>query len=336
MTRRRGAIVDTHRPGEVRPLDAMTYTPPFVPGALRGGSHVHVFRPDGGALSFTYDDEVLARLGPVAAGAAHEVNQRNVAVAVPAGPAGVRVPRTHPRNHDGEWFSVVLTRTVKAPQPGSDEIGKAYEEGWVARPDGRWSLAFLGNVVAADGREVPEVFLVDLPADLRVPGDGPLEGTALHRPAPPRGTVQRRLTFTTGRAFPGVVTAPRHWVRAAPDGSALAFLMKDDAGVVQLWTVAPEGGAPRQVSRHTAGVASAFTWTPDGRAVAHIMDGSVFLTEAATGRALRVTPRAADGEAPLPLACVVSPDGRKVAYQRPVKQGGRTWPQVFVAELPRL
>jgi hypothetical protein len=38
FTRRRGAVVDAVRPGSARPLDAMTYAPPFVPGALRGGS----------------------------------------------------------------------------------------------------------------------------------------------------------------------------------------------------------------------------------------------------------------------------------------------------------
>jgi len=70
FTRRRGAVVDAARPGTARPLDAMTYAPPFVPGALRGGSHVHVFSPDGRWVSYTYEDEVLARLDadPRAAG----------------------------------------------------------------------------------------------------------------------------------------------------------------------------------------------------------------------------------------------------------------------------
>ena len=55
---------------------------------------------------------------------------------------------------------------MNRPRPGSDEISRAYEEGWVTRADGRRALAFLGNVTAADGREHPEVFIVELPADL--------------------------------------------------------------------------------------------------------------------------------------------------------------------------
>jgi hypothetical protein len=329
-SRRRGAVVDVARPGIFRALDAMTYAPPFTPGALRGGSHVHVFSPAGDAISFTYEDEVLGRLG---ASGEHDRNQRNVGVAVPVA-GGVKVARSHPRNHDGEWFAVLATRTVNRPRAGSDEISRAYEEGWVPRRDGRRSLAFLGNVTTSDGRELAEVFLVDLPSDLRVAGDGPLEGTDLRRPVPPRGTVQRRLTFTAGRKFPGVVTSPRHWLRAAPDGSAIAFLMKDDAGIVQLWTVSPDGGAPRQVTRNPEPIASAFSWSADGRFLGHVMEGSVCVTEVATGRTERLTPRRVGGDGPEPFACVFSPDGRQIAYTRRVAQGAATWAQVFVAAVP--
>jgi hypothetical protein len=117
-SRRRGALIDVARPGVARPLDAMTYAPPFTPGALRGGSHVHVFSPDGGAVSYTYEDEVLARLG---ATGEHDRNQRNIGVSVPVA-GGVPVARSHPRNHEGEWFSVLVSRTVNRPRPGSDEV----------------------------------------------------------------------------------------------------------------------------------------------------------------------------------------------------------------------
>ena len=154
--------------------------------------------------------------------------ERNIGVSVPfriSGPAGdaaspgVQVARTHPRNHDGDYFSVLVTRTVNRPRPGTDEISRAFEEGWIARRDGHRSLAFLGNVTALDGREHAEVFVVDLPPDLTRAGDVPLEGTATRRPGPPLGVTQRRITFTSDRPFPGVVTSPRHWVRASPDGA---------------------------------------------------------------------------------------------------------------------
>src|ERR1043165_2151888 len=46
-THRHGVIVDCAKPGIAMNLDARDLTPPFTPGALRGGSHVHVFSPDG-------------------------------------------------------------------------------------------------------------------------------------------------------------------------------------------------------------------------------------------------------------------------------------------------
>jgi hypothetical protein len=44
---RQGVIVETDSPGAKRNLDARDIVPPFTPGALRGGSHVHVFCGDG-------------------------------------------------------------------------------------------------------------------------------------------------------------------------------------------------------------------------------------------------------------------------------------------------
>lgn len=330
-SRRRGVVADARNPGVARPLDAMNYAPPFAPGALRGGSHVHVFSPDGAVVSFTYEDEVLARLGVVGE---HDLNQRTIGVTLLGPGRGVSVARNHPRNHDGDGFSVVVARTENRPRPGSDDISRAFEEGWVLRRGGRRALAFLGNVTAPDGREHPEVFLAELPADLAAVGEGgALQGTATRRPAPPRGTIQRRLTFTSDRKFRGAATSPRHWLRAASDGGAIAFLMKDEAGEPQLWTVSPDGGEPRQVTRNATGVSSAFTWSPDGSRIAHVMDGSVCVTEIATGRTTRLTTRAEGHAAPLALACVFSPDGRRIAYQRNVASAAGVFAQIFVVDV---
>ena len=145
--------------------------------------------------------------------------------------------------------------------------------------------------------------------------------------------VQRRLTFTAERPFPGI-QGPRHWLRSSPDGSRVAFLMRDDEGVVQLWTVSPNGGPPVQVTRNASGVASAFTWSPDGRRIAHVMDNGVCVTDSETGRTDRLTPDSPDVVAPRPDACVFTPDGRRIAYVRPVPTGGMTYNQVFVCDVP--
>ena len=101
--------------------------------------------------------------------------------------------------------------------------------------------------------------------------------------------MQRRLTFTATDRHPGL-QGPRHWLRSSPDGSRIGFLKKDDAGVVQFWTVSPNGGPPTQVTRNPHPVASAFTWHPDGRRVAFVMDNSVCLTDVLAGETTRLTP----------------------------------------------
>src|SRR5262249_23226548 len=146
----------------------------------------------------------------------------------------VAVRKDHPRSHDGTHFSVLVTRVTAHPKPGSDEISRAFEDAWVGRngyvkPDGarqRRALAFQGNVLDAQGRTLSEVIITDLSDDVPLPGDGRLEGTETRRPFPPKGTTQRRLTRTADRLFPGL-QGPRHWLRSAPDGSRIAFLMKD-------------------------------------------------------------------------------------------------------------
>jgi hypothetical protein len=315
-------------------LDARDLTPPFTPGALRGGSHVHVWDAAGDWVSFTYEDHVLSRYN--APGPDHDLNQRNLGVSVPGLP--VRVPRTHPRNHDGQYFSVLVTRTTAHPRPGSDDITRACEEAWIGtngylRATGvrqRRALAFQGNVVTGQGETIAEVFVVDLPDDLTQPGGGPLAGTDTRMPAPPQGVAQRRLTFTAERKFPGL-QGPRHWLRSAPDGSQIAYLARDDAGIVQLWTVSPIGGLPTQLTRNPWPIASAFSWSPDGRHLAHIMDNSVCLTDTRSGVTTRLTPRSDDASAPRPEACVFSPDGRRLAYVRRVPTAGQLCNQLFIA-----
>jgi len=355
--RRQGVVVRTSRPGVIERLDARDLVPPFTAGALRGGSHVHVFSPDGRLVSFTYEDAVLD--GPPEPGGflgdVREKNLRGIGVSVCGHP--VRVPPTHPRNHDGTAFTVLVTRLTDEPTPGGDEISKAFEEAWVGtqgylRPDGTrqlYALAFQGHVVVADActgerRTISEVFVCDLPDDpaaLAVAGENPLAGTPTRRPAPPRGVTQRRLTFTANRRHPGI-DGPRHWLRSSPDGSRIAFLMRDDGGAVQIFTTSPNGGEPTQVTHDARGVASSFGWSPDGRRIAYAADGCVFVADVAGGTSTQLTERTTDAP-PRPEACVFSPDGRRVAFMRSVAgsrtQGGESAAvvrnQIFVVDVPQ-
>jgi hypothetical protein len=272
--------------------------------------------------------------------AGNDMNQRNIGVSIAGRP--VEIAGAGPREHNGDYFTVLVTRTTANPRPGSDEIQRACEESWVGtkgylRSDGSrqsHALAFQGEVVTEQGEPASEVFIVDLPMDLTQPGAGSLCGTETQAPVPPKGVVQRRLTYTIGRKHPGL-QGPRHWLRSSPDGSLIAFLMKDEAGVAQLWTVSPNGGTPRQLTHNPWPVASAFSWSPDGRWIAHLMDRSVCLTDALTDHTHRLTTRTNEA-APQPEACVFSPDGRKIAFVRRHLTDGVAYNQIHVLELTQL
>jgi hypothetical protein len=336
---RRGVIVDMNHPGLVNSMDACDVAPPFTPGALRGGSHVHVFDGGGQWISFTYEDAVLAQFDQETS--EHERNLRGIGVSVPGHP--VTVSRASDRNVDSNYFSVLVTRLWGNPLPGSDQINRASEEAWVGnrgyiRADGQCqkrAIAFQGRTVSPTGQPIAEIFIVDLPNDLTRPGDGPLEGTPTRRPSPPAGCWQRRLTFSQNRKYPGV-QGPRHWVRSCPDGSQIAFLMRDDAGVVQLFTVSPNGGSIRQITRNPWSVASAFSWSPDGRQIACAIDNSIFTTDVQTGDSFRLTDRSTNENTPRPEACVFSPDGKSIAFLRQVRNRTELYNQIFVLETPIL
>ncbi|WP_054178091.1 DUF3748 domain-containing protein [Trabulsiella odontotermitis] len=307
---RRGVV--THN-GETHNLDAMDITPPYTPGALRGGSHVHVYRPDGQAVSFTYNDHVLHERDAA-------LGLRNVGVAVPYGPV---TPRgQHPREYEGSHWCVLVSRTTPTPAPGSDEINRAYEEGWV----GNHALAFIGDTRSLQGEKVPELFILTLPeneAGWKQAGREPLEGTSYTMPAPPASVQQKRLTFTHQRAYPGLVNAPRHWVRANPQGSDIAFLMRDDKGVVQLWLISPQGGEPRQLTQTANGIQSAFNWHPSGNALGCVIENRIALCDAATGAVTYLT----DGHRHPPSAdaVVFSPDGQYIAWMEEVDGFRQLW-----------
>ena len=117
--------------------------------------------------------------------------------------------------------------------------------------------------------------------------------------------------------------------------------MRDEVGIVQLFTVRPAGGHPVQVTHDAWHVASSFTWSPDGRRIAYVADSSVFVVDVASGVSTRLTDRLV-AALPRPEACVFSPDGRRIAFMRSVA-GNSTQPggpaaelhnQIFVVDVP--
>lgn len=307
---RRGVMVHN---GASATLDALDISAPYTPGALRGGSHVHVFSPNGQFISFTYNDHVMHQRDVA-------LDRRNVGVAAPYGPVAPR--GHHPRQYPGSHWCVLVSRTTAQPAPGSDEISRACEEGWV----GNNALAFIGDTLSLSGKTVPELFIVDLPPDeagWKRAGAAPLQGTETTLPAPPAGIRQRRLTFTHHRPFPGLVNVPRHWVRCNPQGTEIAFLMRDDNGVVQLWLSSAHGAAPRQLTCNTSDIQSAFNWHPSGKWLGFVLANRIALCDAQSGEISFLTthhdtPPSAD-------AVVFSPDGNTLAWMQEVNGFRQLW-----------
>lgn len=310
---RRGVILSA---GEVETIDACDITPPFTAGALRGGSHVHMFSYEGDRISFTYNDHVMRQRSL-------EEDQRNVAIALPHQPVSI-LNKTY-REHDGSHFCVVVSETTLTPQPGSDQISRAFEEGWIGHQGyitlsgarQRWALAFIGETVSLEGHKVPEIFVVDLPEDLsdyKIAGDSPIEGTEQCLPAPPASIKQRRITFSEGV---GVALQPRHWLRSSPDGSMIAFLMADPGGVIQLWVISPNGGSPQQLTKGVQDVQSAFTWHPLGKGITFVYNNQIVVYDLASDALVPLTTKTS--AAPCSEAVVWSPKGNKIAFMRDIE-----------------
>ena len=319
-------------------LDARDVTAPFTPGALRGGTHRHEWSADGKWIGFTYNDALMAEMEERTG---ERVNLRTVGVATAFRP--VTVDRDDEgENNDGVWFSALVVKVVPHPTRGSDEISRAFSDSWVGtrgyrKTDGTWqrARAFLGNVRDSKGKELTEVFVVDIPERIDIAGeDGPLEGTETGMPMPPKGSVQRRLTRTEGRKYPGVADEPRHWVRSSADGSRISFLARDDKGITQVFFVSPVGGEPVQVTHHEQPIQSTVRWNPNGREICYMCDNSIFICAvgagASSGAARRVTARTDEP----PVSPIWSHDGRMIAYNRAVANGRGIYKQIFLLKLP--
>ncbi|MEI7585095.1 DUF3748 domain-containing protein [Runella sp.] len=273
--RRTGVIINDAAPNVPVFMDARDITPPYTKGALRGGTHRHEWSGDGQWIGYTYNDAVLKALEDKT-GEKH--NLRTIGVSKRNNPVFLEKD-AQGDNVSGEWFSALVVRVTPTPKPGSDEISHAAGDSWVGtdgyvKPDGTRQIAraFIGKVKNKNGKEVDEVFIVDIPTDITIPGEfGPLEGTDTTFPMPPKGTAQRRLTFTANASQAGCVGI----VRSSFDGSLLAFLAKDAHGIQQIFAISPSGGVATQLTFHDKNVEGSVRWRPDGKQISYVWEGSI-------------------------------------------------------------
>lgn len=328
FARRTGVTIRTLHPFEPVFADARNVISPFTPGALRGGTHAHTWSGDGQWISCTYNDYVLEQLSKTDP---TDKDLRTIAVMMPG---DVTVPDDGTlENNSGHYFSALVAEVTENPKPGTDEIDKAFDECWIGRKgyqkaDGSWqhrAVAFQGNVRNTKNETVAEVFVTDIPDDIRHPAPGGhLEGTARTRPDLPTGVSQRRITHTDKG-----IEGPRHWLRTTSDGALIFFMAKDAKGTIQIFAVSPNGGNIRQITFNTFSIQGPLNVSPNDQFVSYIADNSVFITDIKTHTSERLTPRSTDADAPFG-AVIWSNDGHSLAFNRRVLHEGKPFIQIFL------
>lgn len=328
--RRLGAVVNADGSGKIAFADARNVVPPFTPGALRGGTHRHEYSGDGQWIGFTYNDEPMRNHGLKTN---RNLDLRTIGVTKLNHP--VTVPATPQFPSQSLGFSTLVVVVTPEPRPGSDEISHAASDSWVGlhgylKSDGarQRARAFIGTTRDKDNNPVDDLFIVDIPEDITVPGSlGPLEGTATSFPMPPAGTVQRRLTNTSASPFPGC----KGNARSSPDGERIAFRLRDAQGDWQIFLISPRGGEPQQATFIPGGVTTDARWHPSGKFLASISGTKIVLTDVTPGSTFGRSTTLID-RAPAPYALVWSRDGKTLAYNRIISANGKEVSQIFVIE----
>lgn len=326
--RRTGVIIGNGQTDKPIFMDARDTSFPFTPGALRGGTHRHEFSSDGQWIGFTYNDALLKKMEDSTGQA---LNLRTIGVSKKN--IRVEIPDTHEgEDFSGEWFSAIVVTVVPSPAPGTDQISRAAGDSWIGqagykKEDGslQRARAFIGTVKNTKGEAVDEVFVVDIPKDIQIPGDGPLEGTVSTMPSPPKGSLQRRLTFTAETDFPGCEGI----VRSSSDGSTLAFLAKDEHGIKQVFTIPALGGKPTQQTYHTSNVQGFVRWHPKNNSLIYVWENALIYLKIGKKEGHILT-----GPSQFALTNPVwSHQGHKIAYNRNIPNGsGKTVKQIFTID----
>jgi hypothetical protein len=335
FTSRFAMQVDLDNTNNAEPMEARDVLVPFTKGALRGGSHAYSYSTDGQLVSFTYNDEILEKESK---GNPNVTDLRTVGAFLVGEKVSIE-GETDDENFNGNSFAILLAEVTANPQSGSDQISKAYEECWVGnlgylKLDGsnqKRALAFLGDVVAESGEKVSEVFITDLLDDVQTLKGSVNAGRQTELPSIPKGVKQSRLTFTTANKYPGV-QGPRQWLRSSPDGNAIYFYQKDEAGIVQIYSVSPNGGLVKAITKNDFSADTAFGLSADGKYLAYGAKEAIYVTSVSDGKTKLVLPAPSNSSNSL-SNINWSNSGHTIAYNRKTVLNGESFYQIFVLDL---
>ncbi|MEP2058929.1 MAG: DUF3748 domain-containing protein [Nonlabens ulvanivorans] len=333
FSRRTADSILVEKPQQTLFLDARTISPPFTPGALRGGTHAHSWSPDGTWLSFTYNDEVISNLPLNSNEFSRDL--RMVGVMAPLGPIKVEQD-DEGENVNGEMFSVIVTDVHDSPKFGGNQIDRAYGDGWVGnngyvKANGQMqkrAVAFLGDTKDKKGNKLTELFVVDIPDDIsKSRTDALIEGTKWTRPNPPLQTKQRKVTFTEERKFPGIVWLGNS-VHSNPDGTLLFVIMKDEEGIAQIFSVSTTDGIIIKLTNNKGSVDTSFDISSDGRYLVYGIDESIYITAVIEAETFIILSKKVENKGLRGIHW--SNDGKSIVYNRLISQRSEDYFQIFI------
>jgi hypothetical protein len=304
MSRRTGVGVDINHPHQSFFYDARDVSSPYAPGSLRGGTHSHGWSGDGRLISFTYNDELV------------DADLRVVGVMVPA-EQPIKVDSV-PGNNGGVMFSAVVTEVVKHPEPGSDQVSKAFDECWIGkngytRASGEhipYAIAFQGNTISKEGKQVTEVFAVDINPEM-ILSDLEAVGKPGERPRVPHGIQQRRITYSEQG-----ISDTRHWLRSSVDGKFIYALIKDQKGRNQLGQIEMASGNITALTSNDFSIDYPFNLDNKGYRIAYVAENGIYLFDLKTGVSLKTT---GNETGKIVGAPNFSPDGQMLVFNQYMK-----------------
>ena len=293
---------------------------PTMPGAHRGGTHRHEYCLDGSRIGFTYDDFVLPQY------------ERTIGYMekIPQAPA----PATH--------YWALLVPVAPKGTANIGEIERAVGDSWVGAAG--TMRAFIGTVRddAGENGYMDSLFAIDLPKDVDLTTAFP--GTPTEYPRPPKGVSIRRLTHTPAKGI----------VRGTIQGDRIAYYVDMPNGTPQIFVIPSDGSdtsddpakRPVQATSLEHGSASDVRWHPSGNAIISVSDGGIVATCVKPGplfgKSLFLTPHGDGGQRD---QIVFSPDGKRIAYCKPVPTTdtngnvvktyeGKDFTQIFMIDYP--
>ena len=106
-------------------------------------------------------------------------------------------------------------------------------------------------------------------------------------------------------------------------------MMKDTAGIVQIYGISPNGGQHRQITFNNFSVETGFNVSPNGKFLAYGNRQRVYVTQIQAGETRQVSPEPQENMAEL-RAINWSNSGNILAYNRKIAINDTSYFQVFL------